>query len=273
MKLSQCANLYAHHSLEFAIRDVAAKGYTGIEMWGGRPHLFRDDHSHEITYYRCLLQELGLTVCNFLPPVYKYPVNLTSRNDIIRRDSVAFMKQCADNAAAIGSPSMCLSLLWADLDQSLEESYGYLIRSYAELGEYAKDKGLKLLMESSPKEDSNLLILVDDCLRLIDELKSDVFGLVLDVGHLAVNHEDFEKTLQKCKGLPIHVHIDDNDLESDSHLIPGEGEIDIAGFIKVCQQAGYDGFYSAEVMGAHSLDPSNAAQKCYDAMKVYFEKE
>lgn len=274
MKLSLCMNLFPYKGMEYAVKEVAKIGYQGIEAWGGRPHLYLDDHTlQEKKDLKKLIEDLGMKVTNFLPPVYKYPVNIMSYRESIRKDSMEFMKKNIQNAALIGSPSCCLSLLFPDDESTREESYERLIKGYTELGKTAKDEGINLLIETSPPADCCFLIMVDDGLKLIQETGiKDVFGFVLDVGHLAVNKENFEETFKKLQGIPKHIHMDDNDLTADSHLIPGVGDIDIQSFVDASIKYGYDGYYSAEIMGKYTHDPIPAAKACYENMSKYFVK-
>ena len=272
MRLSQCMNLYAHHNVDFAIEQTAKIGFTGIEMWGGRPHIFRDEKRGRLKELRKKIEDLGMVTCDFIPPVFKYPVNLMSADEGIRRDSIDFMKSNIYSAAQLGSPTMNIAVLWPDLDCPLSESYGRLVKSLTEMGTYAMDQGVNLVIESSPKADSPFLIMMDDCLDMIKTLDQKCWGVLLDVGHLAVNREDFEQSMLKVKHLPLHVHIDDNDFTRDAHWIPGEGNINIQAFIDVMEKNGYSGYYSAEVMGDYTFDPVVNSQKCYDAMVQYFKK-
>jgi len=45
----------------------------------------------------------------------------------------------------------------------------------------------------------------------------------------------------------FHIHIDDNNGDFDSHIIPGKGTFDWAGLKKALIELNYQGFVSAEL--------------------------
>ena len=80
MNFSQSSAVYFNHSLEFAIRDLHRMGYQGIEVWGGRPHMYRHDLDAELDDIVGLLKKFGMQVCNFIPAQFRYPSILCSSN-------------------------------------------------------------------------------------------------------------------------------------------------------------------------------------------------
>ena len=43
MKFAQSSFVYSNYSLQYAIRSMGRMGYDGIAVWGGRPHMYRQD--------------------------------------------------------------------------------------------------------------------------------------------------------------------------------------------------------------------------------------
>jgi len=41
INFSQSSAVYINYSLEYAIQDLHNLGYDGIEIWGGRPHMYK----------------------------------------------------------------------------------------------------------------------------------------------------------------------------------------------------------------------------------------
>jgi protein FrlC len=118
--------------------------------------------------------------------------------------------------------------------------------------------------------ESNLILTIDDGLRMIDELKSDRFGILLDTGHCHVNGEDLSSAVLKCRGVPLHIHIDDNNGDFDSHLIPGRGTIDFGALRKALSEIGYNGYVSAELGGMYITDPVSACEKTLEFLRRTF---
>jgi len=270
MQFAQSSAVYFNYSLEYAIRDLHQLGYTGIEFWGGRPHMYRHDLDERLEPIVDLLDCLGMKVCNFIPAQFRYPSILCSTNETVRRDSVKYIKTAVDNAVRIGSPSVSLCPGMVLFDQDLEEGRRQLVKSFKEIEEYNREKGLILLIEPAHRFESNLIQTIEECLRMIDKLKSDQFGILLDTGHCNVNGENFEEVLPLCKGLPLHIHIDDNLGDADAHLIPGKGTVDFQSLGRGLRDIDYRGVISAELGASYIMDPTGACRETLSILREIF---
>ena len=56
-------------------------GYDGIAVWGGRPHMYRQDLHAQLPEIRDLLAEYGMEVCHVVPAQFRYPSLLASSNE------------------------------------------------------------------------------------------------------------------------------------------------------------------------------------------------
>jgi len=271
MKYAQSSAVFFNYSLRHAITALGRMGYDGIEIWGGRPHMYRHDLDEQIDELRSLIDRNGLEACNFIPAQFRYPSLLCSENETVRKDSVEYIKSAIDNAKKIGAPTVHLCGGMVAWDEDLERGRRCLLRSFGELAEYVdKVDGPDLLIEPAHRFESNLILTIDDGLGMIDELESDRFGILLDTGHCHVNGEDLSSAVLKCRGVPLHIHIDDNNGDFDSHLIPGRGTIDFGALRKALSEIGYDGYVSAELGGMYIMDPVSACEETLDYFRRTF---
>ena len=60
MKFAQSSAVYYNYSLKYAIQDLGRIGYDGIEIWGGRPHMYRQDLDEQLTDILSLLEKYDL---------------------------------------------------------------------------------------------------------------------------------------------------------------------------------------------------------------------
>jgi len=272
MKFAQSSVVYINYSINYAIRELHNLGYQGIEIWGGRPHMYRNDLDGEMKNIINLLKKLNMTVCNFIPAQFHYPSILCSNNEVVRQDSVEYIKTAMEIALKIGSPSISLCPGIGLFDEDLSQAWKQLLKSFKEIEEYNQDKKLLLLIEPAHRFESNLILTVEDCLRMINELSSDKFGILLDLGHCYINKEDLKKAIFKCKNYPLHIHIDDNNGIIDEHLIPGEGKINFNIVNETLRKINYNGFISAELNSTiYSLDPTIACKKTLNTLKNIFK--
>ncbi|MFC1539466.1 sugar phosphate isomerase/epimerase family protein [Candidatus Latescibacterota bacterium] len=271
MKFSQSTAVYYYYSLEYAINELHDLGYDAVEIWGGRPHMYCNDLDEQIDGLKGLLNKHGMKVCNFIPAQFRYPSVLCSENEVVRKDSVEYIKKGIDNAEKIGSPSVSLCAGMVLFDKDTDNGRKQLVKSFKELEKYIRDKNITLLIEPAHKYESNLIITVDDCLRMLDELVSDKFGILLDTGHCNINGENFEEIIPKCKGLPFHIHLDDNNGDYDSHLIPGKGNVDYKALVRALKEINYSGYISAELSAVYIMNPTSACRETLTFLKDVFK--
>ena len=71
---------------------------------------------------------------------------------------------------------------------------------------------------------------------------SDVsnFGLCLDYAHAALTKTSAEEWVKTLAPYIRHIHINDNNLQSDLHLCVGEGKIDFSEFLYLMKKYGVD---------------------------------
>ena len=270
MRFAQSSAVYFNYSLPYAIRELAALGYDGIEFWGGRPHMYRHDLDAEMSQIRELVEETGMVVCNFIPAQFRYPSLLCSDNPRVRHESVEYIWDAIDNAIRMGAPSVSLCPGMVPWDRSVQCGWANLVRSFREIDEYCQEKPIHLLIEPAHRFETNLIATVEDCIRMLDTLKSPRFGILLDTGHCHVNGEEFETVVPLCAGRPLHIHVDDNDGTSDAHLLPGAATVDFAALRRALEVIGYDGYLSAELGQFYAMNPKAACQQTLDFFRSNF---
>lgn len=270
MKFSQSSFVYFNYPLQEAIRRLHRLGYQGVEVWGGRPHAYRYDLDDEMGEIIALLDRLGMSVCNFIPAQFRYPSILCSLNETVRRDSVGYIRDAIDNALRLGSPYVSLCPGMTLVGEDFNRGWSQLRRSLLELLEYVDGKEIVLLIEPAHRFESTLILTVEHGLRMTAEIRSEQLGILLDTGHAQVNGENLASAVRSLKGVPFHIHIDDNHGDSDTHLVPGEGSIDFAPFVQALREIDYEGFVSAELGFAYTLDPDSAVEQTLAALGEIF---
>ena len=84
MRFAQSSFVYFNYPLKQAIRRLHQFGYRGIEIWGGRPHMYRHDLDDELDAIRALLDVCEMAVPNLIPAQFRYPSILCSSNEAVR---------------------------------------------------------------------------------------------------------------------------------------------------------------------------------------------
>jgi len=268
MKLSMSTFLYYNYPLDEAIKRLAKLGYQGVEIWGGRPHAYCDDVSEqEAAELRKLIDSNGMEISAFIPAQFRYPTCLCSPNEKVRTDSVEYIKKSILASLRLGCDKVSLCPGHTLYGQGYGNGMKQLTSSLDELVEFASGKNVSLLLEPAHRYESDLIITIEDGVRLINDQGYDNLGIVMDTGHCYVNKEPLGDCVSLLKDIPFHIHLDDNFGKSDDHLVPGEGSICFIPFLNALNESGYDGYLTFELGWGYTADPDAAAYQSKKALE------
>ena len=228
-------------------RLASKTGYRGTDVMLGSA--FKDG----VEKTRALLKEL-----NIRPSIIDFPVDFR-KDDATFRASLKQLDQAAQFAAAIGCPRM-MTYIMSSSDTPKEElrkkykdrfteSADILARSHVRLG-------LEFLgpLHIRKQFKYEFIWKMPEMLAFAKECGSNV-GLTLDAWHWHHAGATTADILAAGKDRIVTVHFDDSpDLPPDKirdneRLMPGEGVIDLNGFLQALQKIGYADALSVEVFG------------------------
>lgn len=268
MKFSQSTFVYYRYPLETAIRRLADFGYDGVEIWGGRPHAFWEDMDDgRINSIKNLLDETGLEISNFIPAQFRYPVNIATTDQRIRKRSIDYLKRNIDVAEALQAPSVSICPGFSLFGEPLADSRKAMMDSLSACIDHAKGMSLNLLIEPAHSMETDHVLTVEHAMSVIDELGKEWLGLCIDTGHMFINRESLSTVPHRVGGYTVHYHLDDNGGVNDDHLVPGEGRIDFDLFLRNLGDTGYNGFLAFELGWGYTADPDVAVSKSLDFIK------
>lgn len=261
MRLGTATSVLFQFSIHDAVDIVAGVGYDGIDIWGGRPHVYRQDFSAvELNLLRQRIEARGLEVASFMPAFYRYPHSLSNPNPRVREDSINYMYECVDNAVVLGAPIVLVvpdhSLFGEHRDGALQ----YFCESVDAVARHAAQyDDLKLGLEILYHDETDLVNSADDALNLIKQLGHDNLGVVLDTGTLHLSKEPLSVIFATLGDLILQIHASDNHgHRKQENLIPGEGTYDFQNLLRFLAQQQYGGFISAELSREYADDPEPA---------------
>jgi protein FrlC len=271
MKLGTATSVLYLYNIYDAIPLVAKAGFDGVDIWGGRPHVYRHDLSFaELNDLRHLIEDNGLAISSLMPAFYRYPHSLSNPNPKVRIDSIEYMRQCLDNAAVLGAKIVLVVPDCSLKGQPKEASLQRLLESIDEIAQYGSQYDLKLGIEVLYYDETDLVNTSEDALNIIKELNCMNVGVVLDTGTLNLSKENPEKAVGKLGKLLLQVHINDNcGYGRQQNLIPGEGTYDFKELIRVLKNCEYSGFLSAELSKEYSDDPVPALSITAERMREW----
>jgi sugar phosphate isomerase/epimerase len=159
------------------------------------------------------------------PPLLMGKLNLNSFDAGERQKAIDQVKACTDEAAEVGAKAIAV-LSGPDPGEKRDEAMTLLVDSLHQLAAHAKEKGLRLILESfDSKYDKKCLIgPAKDALALSKAMKKDFpdFGIMVDLSHLPIQDESPKKSLGTLKRMHIaHIHIG-NAVKQQGHSLYGD---------------------------------------------------
>lgn len=126
-----------------------------------------------------------------------------------------------------------------------------LVESFSTFTQEAKKAGLRFCVEPRVGE---LLGNTDSLLRMIDAVRDDHFGAVLDTAHLNAQKEILALSVEKLGKRIFYVHAADNDGRVNDHRAAGRGNVDWDGVFQALKKHGFSGYVAVDVGMVADLD-------------------
>ncbi len=274
MKISTATSVLYRYELKDAIPLIKRVGFDGVDIWGGRPHVYRRDYSvEELKSLRGLIWDNGLAVSSFMPAFYRYPHSLSSPNPRVRQDSIDYMRECVDNAALLGAQVVLVVPDFSLYGQTRADSLQRMTESIQDVAQYALQYEVRLGIEVLYDDETDLVNSCQDAMGMIRTLGKANLGVVVDTGTLNLNKETPERVVNTLGGSLLQVHVNDNSGEArQQNLIPGEGTYDFPHLVRVLKQAGYTGYLSAELSKEYADDPESALSTTAERLRAWMDQ-
>ena len=268
IQLASATSVLLNYRIQDAVSILAEAGFDGIDIWGGRPHVYRSDYSEtELLKLRKMIEQENMVVPSFMPAFFRYPHSLSSPNDLVRQDSIDYMLMCADNANILGAKVLLVVPGRSIYGQGTEDAFNRLLDSINQVCVYCEQYDLKLGIEPANPAVTDLVVTHHDALKIINELEHPSLGVVLDSGHLYLNKENLADVIENLGPLLLQFHVNDNDGEVQQNLIPCDGSFDFSNFIRLLKSYSYNGFLSVELGWQYTIDPTPALRKSLDRLR------
>jgi len=223
-----------------------------------------------------------LAQLNVKPAVLDFPLEF-------RKDDAAFeaglpkLKEAAPFAAAIGCPRMVTYIMSSSPIPKDELRRTHKAR-FTECARILAGSNVRLgleflgplhLRKAFPHE---FIWRMNEMLEFTKECGPNV-GLLLDVWHWHHAGGTTEDIIAAGREAIVHVHFNDapnlppEQIRDNQRLLPGEGVIDLVGFLRALQKIGYTDALSVEVFGRlKDVSPEEAARMGLNASLGVFRK-
>ncbi|MDP9984645.1 inosose dehydratase [Pseudarthrobacter oxydans] len=237
-------------SMETAVRDIAAAGYEGTEMFDGNLVEYAD-RPEEL---RGLLSESGVKL-----------VSVYSGANFIFADvlpeELHRINRAAELAATFGAERLVVGGGARRAAGTTDEDYTLLARGLDQVTDIAERFGL------TASYHPHLSTIVESPSELERLMDSTRIGFCPDTAHLAAGGGDPAAVIRKYPDRIRHVHLKDFRADPFQFLPLGEGDLDFPDIIRAVKESGYDSWLMVE-LDNYAGDPRAAAE----ISKKYLDK-
>jgi sugar phosphate isomerase/epimerase len=166
-------------------------------------------------------------------------INIATPDKIVRR---AVMKRLKSSIVLTGQLGCRLWLFHPGSFAGLEHFYPgkawkQNLESVRSLLYVARQEGVNIALENTPEPFPFLMKNANDFHRFYEDLDDDI-GMVLDVAHANINNQ-IQAFLGQFPKKIVHMHVSDNNGDSDMHLGIGHGNINWKNTAKTIKAANY----------------------------------
>jgi D-psicose/D-tagatose/L-ribulose 3-epimerase len=166
----------------------------------------------------------------------------------VRRFTLDRCKAFVDQQAFLGGRNVLLVAgeYYCDLQVfSAEAIFGLVVENVRELGEYASERGVEIVIELEPFENA-IVGSVRELARFLRAVDHPAVKGNADISHLHLSGASFDDVAE-LEGMIGHVHVSDCDGKVHGDLPPGRGVTPIKEFLQAIVDAGFSGTVSVEL--------------------------
>ena len=268
LKVGMFTSGYQRNPLEHCFMDAKEYGYDYIELWGGRPHAYAPDlKAGDINEVRRLIEKYEMPVLGYTPEHNAYPYNYMIGSEAQRRDAIDYLKLSLEMAKEMGAEFVLTSPANGGYLATYDQLWSRLEKNIQELGDYAAKLEIKLVVEALTPYESNFFTRANDLVELFRRVDNPYVVGMCDIDPPFVQHESIMAYFDKLGNKMDHMHIIDGENGSDTHLIPGEGNIPIKEMLYEMKRIGYDKTATLELVTNYINEPRFYAKRAIDNMR------
>lgn len=231
--------------------------------------------THTVAGARELLEKNGLVVGSI-----GLPVEWRSTEEVFR-EGLPKLAQAAEAAAALGCTSCCTYVL-PSTDLGAAHFMALATRRLRTCAQILGAYGIRLGLEFvgphhlRTRWQNPFIWTIDETLDWIDAIGERNVGLLFDSYHWYTNGGTVADIEKLRVDQIVHVHINDapdvpvEDVLDNGRVYPGEGVIDLAGFLQGLQRIGYTGAVAQEILTAEA--PTGSPESLVERSKAGFDK-
>jgi len=250
------------YPIEKAFELAAKYHYDAIEIGGFRPHAFPlDIVNGGASKIVALSKQYELPIISYAPENTGSPYSLVFEDAHLNQESLEYFKKSLDAAKLIGSKYCMFACNHPGYGRNKEDVKRLFIQNMKVLAKHAEEIGQTIILEPVTPYEGTILVTSDDLLWAVNEVNSPMVKGMLDLVCPLIAREPVIEYFHKLGKNICHIHFIDAMIDSEDHLIPGDGQMDFPGIVNMLKEVGYDGYLSLELFSRYETEPEFAAAR------------
>jgi len=239
---------YSHYTLYQALPRIAARGFTRVEIASFSSYCFHFNFgSPTPDELKQMLKDHSLTpiALNWSPDA------ALAYDESTHGPWIAAFERKIAQAAEVGIPMMTMHFGSRNDRSDQEEQLATAVRVFDQIGEFASQFGVKMLLEVPHLYTINWT--PESVYWVFDRLSSSNVGALVDSSHWGIIGYDIDEFLGKLGARLWHIHLRDSqgpdtaDAKQDLELTPGTGIVDFKALAKALDGIDYKGDVTTEL--------------------------
>jgi D-psicose/D-tagatose/L-ribulose 3-epimerase len=180
--------------------------------------------------------------------------NIASPLAAERQGSLLYLRDCIDLAADLECPVVVAGGGWSVRPHTRPAAWEWAAEVLERASRHAEKRGITLALENINRLRADVIVTIDDMLRMIGEIGSPCLRPMLDFYHLHLEGEDPIEAIRRLGKDLVYAHFLDARLANRSRQTPGGGETPLRDILATLVEVGYDGWLCAEIWGDDPLE-------------------
>jgi len=269
VKFAICNEIFQGWKLEDTMKRVKEIGYDALEIapFTLAP-LVTEIPPEKRMEIRFQAETIGLSISGIhwvLAETKNF--HLTHPEEKVRLLTARYFRELVDFCADIGGEFMVVgSPKQRSLEQGVTKDMAWLWAKTI-LGQAAKraeERNVTICFEPLAPSETNFVNTAEDACRLLAQLNSPNFKIVLDVKAMGSESKSIPQIIKSSSKHLAYFHANDNNLKG-----PGFGKVDFVPIAAALKEVGYHGYVSVEVFNFDE-GPDVIATKSLEYLKKVF---
>jgi len=237
--------------LDKALAKIAQIGYRSVELCLEHPGLCPDSlRGDSIGQIGRSVADHGLRISSVSHHGKRESLSKAAHNQKL---GLEIAQSLGAHVLVVGAPSTSADPQGCSTFLALEE----LVRS-------AEGTGVVIALEPEP---DTVIHGIYEFSLLAAHLAGSPLALNLDLGHSALTEGNPLDVIQEWAPFIVHTHVEDIRKPNHTHLLPGDGHLDLLRMIKKLRETGYVGDLTIDLFDILD-EPDVWAKKAMDRMKL-----